>query len=416
MSIKTGIDVGDSGNCRYSSTETVYTDMVNPDGATFTKIDGMTHTASLSDRTDGWHKFNVACHMLIGTNTYSDISGGESDAIIYAVDKTPPTTKLLYKDDDDNLIGYVYDSSVVNDTIHLELGCSDSYPSISDSGINGCKSLHYCVVSAKEYANTPNNHNCTQKNTDFKEFDRDNNPLKCENNNFDYSDSDNLLCKNNYGNSPYVCYYSEDNACNSEDIKCMRLNVRNTDITKAKISFGKTPVCQDGVIDRGEECDDGNNNNDDACKNDCICGLCLQYDATTQSCVPQAVGSDLKNECTDVFTCGGASNQYIMNSGVCDGAGACSNTPVNIATCTGDCDSYCVNGQSLCVDTFESSDPYNICLNIEGDCLTGNCGNDANCEYTPNGQNDGCDGIDGQPEGECDGLGNCDSYNIYINN
>ena len=34
------------------------------------------------------------------------------------------------------------------------------------------------------------------------------------------------------------------------------------------------PVCGDGILDAGEACDDGNNNNDDSCRNDCTIPVC----------------------------------------------------------------------------------------------------------------------------------------------
>ena len=44
----------------------------------------------------------------------------------------------------------------------------------------------------------------------------------------------------------------------------------------ASFLYGELPVCGDGILDPGEECDDGNTNDGDGCSSDCqsseVCG------------------------------------------------------------------------------------------------------------------------------------------------
>jgi len=432
MSINTGVSVGVTGGCRYSSIEKEYNSMRGADSGFFNKdsLSGKIHTASINNNdADGVHKFYVACSMFID-GSYKTISGDDSDTILYYVDSSAPQTTLIKKPTSASelITPYIYDANDVVDNLDLVLSCKDKQYPDGQMGTEGCKETYYCVVKATDYdpSHFNNNDRCSIANiNNYDLYSKYDEPLKCtpgvtaENIDFDYSSEENNPCKTEYGNSPYVCYYSVDNACNAEPIKCMRINVRNTLINKPQFGWKKKAVCQNNLLEDGEECDDGNNNNDDSCKNDCTwqcntdsdcSGKCMQCDLATHLCTNQPSGSDLKNECTDVYTCGGSSEQDIMNSGVCDDSGACSTVPVSISTCSGDCDSYCVAGQSSCYNTENGADPYNICPDVEGDCLTDLCGEDAACAYTPVGQNDGYDGTDGKPDGECDESGNFNRY------
>ena len=48
----------------------------------------------------------------------------------------------------------------------------------------------------------------------------------------------------------------------------------DTDTTTGGDTTSQDPYCGDGVVDDGEECDDGNEDNDDACLNTCIMASC----------------------------------------------------------------------------------------------------------------------------------------------
>ena len=158
------------------------------------------------------------------------------------------------------------------------------------------------------------------------------------------------------------------------------------------------PSCGDGVVDMGEECDEGLNNSDtarDACRTDC----------TLPSCGDGVV--DFGEACDDA------------NNDDCDG-------------CRGDCSA----AEGTCGDgTFdpqcEACDDGNNadCDGCRGDCLTveGVCGNgtlDELCEVCEDGNNDDCDGCRGDcsaEEGACgDGALDelcefCDDGNLDVN-
>src|SRR6185503_16066499 len=40
------------------------------------------------------------------------------------------------------------------------------------------------------------------------------------------------------------------------------------------VEYAHAAACMDGVVDEGEECDDGNDNDLDACSNSCVINFC----------------------------------------------------------------------------------------------------------------------------------------------
>jgi cysteine-rich repeat protein len=117
--------------------------------------------------------------------------------------------------------------------------------------------------------------------------------------------------------------------------------------------------CGNGIVEAGEECDDGNIQNGDCC---------------SSSCVYEPEGSS----CTD--------GQYCNGGEVCNGAGACQTGPsidcndgvsCTVDTCdevNDECeytlnDSFCNNGQ-FC-DGLETCDPINDCTSAGNPCPDG---------------------------------------------
>ncbi|HQM85510.1 MAG TPA: hypothetical protein PLD55_12600, partial [bacterium] len=92
-----------------------------------------------------------------------------------------------------------------------------------------------------------------------------------------------------------------------------------------------SPFCGDKNIDEGEECDDGNKINTDACKNDCTFNFCgdgyiyaaLEIcDGNSASCSSIGLGTEGTAECRG--DCSGW-----VTEGVCQRTFACSDKPAN---------------------------------------------------------------------------------------
>jgi cysteine-rich repeat protein len=66
------------------------------------------------------------------------------------------------------------------------------------------------------------------------------------------------------------CTYCGDNVVNSGEA-CDDGNEINNDSCRNDCTL---PDCGDGIVDAGEECDDGNTNNNDGCRNDCTLPFC----------------------------------------------------------------------------------------------------------------------------------------------
>jgi len=62
------------------------------------------------------------------------------------------------------------------------------------------------------------------------------------------------------------------------------------------------PFCGDGNIDQGEDCDDGNDNNNDECRNDCTAPFCGDEIVDSGEECDDGANNDLTNGCTNVCT------------------------------------------------------------------------------------------------------------------
>jgi cysteine-rich repeat protein len=125
-------------------------------------------------------------------------------------------------------------------------------------------------------------------------------------------------------------------------------------------------LCGNSVVDPGEQCDDGNNNNGDGCSASCAVEPCFQCVGEPSACTPLPSGT----ACDDGVFCNGADT--------CDAAGGCSvHTPVppgtpcddnNSCTTNDTCSSgVCVGGPAPNCDdgnpcTLDSCDPDVGCV------------------------------------------------------
>ena len=157
------------------------------------------------------------------------------------------------------------------------------------------------------------------------------------------------------------------------------------------------PYCGDNNLDQGEECDDGNQNNNDACKNDCTFNVC--GDSVLNSGVEDCDDGNLnnndncKNDCS-LNICG---DGYVY-TGVeeCDDG--------NVANGDG-CDTNCQLEGPLCgngiIEGSEECDDGNFnnhdaCLK---NCLSASCGdgylwiNNEQCDDGNLVSGDGCDNL-----------------------
>ncbi|MBN2016055.1 DUF4215 domain-containing protein [Candidatus Dojkabacteria bacterium] len=177
------------------------------------------------------------------------------------------------------------------------------------------------------------------------------------------------------------------------------------------------PECGDGILDPEEDCDDGNQNNNDSCRNDCTipeCGDGILDPGEECDDGNQSNDDDCRNDCT-IPECG---------DGILDPGEDCDDgNQNNYDECRNDCtSSYCGDG---IVDDDEECDDGNQNNNDDcrNDCTFSYCGDgivddDEECDDGNQNNDDDCrndctspycgDGIV-DPDEECDD-GNLNNY------
>ena len=128
------------------------------------------------------------------------------------------------------------------------------------------------------------------------------------------------------------------------------------------------PYCGDGILDVGEECDDGNNNNYDSCRNDCT----LPY------CGDGIVDSG--EECDD-----GNDNNFD------DCRNDCTRCPDRDRDCVCDNEDECDNSREHELINEQGCDPFQFCGKF-------NCGSCEKADFIPKYQD--CEDVEGEPEPE----------------
>ena len=177
-----------------------------------------------------------------------------------------------------------------------------------------------------------------------------------------------------------------------------------------------TPVCGDGTLQCGEQCDCGGNYQ--TCCSPFQSGYCPGTTFPSDGFIPVATCEGLGYEseptgfleCNDCSWDGGScakkvdgddcSNNVNCHSGNCVD-GVCCDT-----SCTGNCE-YCGEGfggsAGTCHNVSAGNDPRNVCNDTSG-CLTGNCNGSGFCTdyYTSGDQNCSvCQTCDGATSGTC---------------
>jgi cysteine-rich repeat protein len=107
-----------------------------------------------------------------------------------------------------------------------------------------------------------------------------------------------------------------------DDVQVRVVSIGGTSITSAATRFTYVaPTCGNGVIDPGEQCDDGNTFNGDGCSAQCTVESCYTCVGQPSNCSPSPAGTacDDGNACTVGETCDGA--------GVCGGFTSCRVNP-----------------------------------------------------------------------------------------
>ena len=167
--------------------------------------------------------------------------------------------------------------------------------------------------------------------------------------------------------------------------------------------YGQVPICSNGTVEQGEQCDDGNTVSGDGCSSDCQVEKCFNHpectpidqchvagacDPATGTCSnpPQVDGTacDDQNPCTQGETCqGGACQGGVTPSctaidqchdvGNCDpGTGICSNPPKDDASACDDGDpctlDHC-DPLEGCVHTPTSADGCSLSVQPKVTCV-----------------------------------------------
>ncbi|HEX5037027.1 MAG TPA: hypothetical protein VFX30_07690 [bacterium] len=219
---------------------------------------------------------------------------------------------------------------------------------------------------------------------------------------------------------------ADGSGCICDGCRCAPLCVVDTvcngseDCNNCSADCGACPVCGDGQLDPGEQCDDGNTSSDDCCSATCqfetgSCdddNSCTDGDSCSQgACVAGSpVTCNDHEDCTD-DSCDPLSGCVFTN----DDTNAC--TDNNVCTSDDACQSgSCVPGQLISCDdgdacTEASCDSVTGCQQApiactDGDtCTTDTCDSEVGCTFPPVSCDDGdaCtdDGCDANSEGEC---------------
>jgi cysteine-rich repeat protein len=145
-----------------------------------------------------------------------------------------------------------------------------------------------------------------------------------------------------------------------------------------------SPLCGNGTVDSGEECDDGNTENTDACLSTCVAATCGDgfVHATVEAC-----DSDPARSCTTSCSTTGtqtctacAWSDCVPPAEICNGLDEdCTGGPDNGFTCvpaaTGSCTTSCsTTGSHVCSSACEwgsCTPPAEVCNGLDDDCVGG---------------------------------------------
>ena len=138
--------------------------------------------------------------------------------------------------------------------------------------------------------------------------------------------------------------------------------------SSCKLHHKDSPTCGDGVVQDGEECDDGNNVNDDGCTNDCKLSKC--GDGIVQPGEECDDGNNIDNDgCTNQCKLPNCGDGIVQDGEECDDG-----NDVNDDGCTNQC-KLPVCGDGIVQDGEECDDGNDIdtdsCTN---ECKTPQCG------------------------------------------
>ena len=135
---------------------------------------------------------------------------------------------------------------------------------------------------------------------------------------------------------------------------------------------GEICPCGNGVLDPGEQCDDGNSNNYDNCTNQCklnVCGDNFVNVGVEQCELPKTANN--VNCLQTTFTCQGAKAGTRDNLGNCSASCGCNNDPFTFACVKGSCGANCsVNAD--CDDNNASTKDF--CITDDCSCHHSFCG------------------------------------------
>lgn len=162
-----------------------------------------------------------------------------------------------------------------------------------------------------------------------------------------------------------------------------------------------SPRCGNGAVEPGEECDDGNTSNEDACLNTCVDATC--GDGYIWVGVEQCEGLMTRPCTTSCLTTGTERCDACRWSGVC--------TPP-AETCNGrddDCNAVCDNGFTCCSGTTQSC---TVCGGAGTQTCRPDCSGWGACTRTEE-----CNGCDDDADGACDnGFGCCRGATVTCSN